>query len=116
MDAFGRDEYEINWKNTTCELDENILYNLNGIAGLRVSRDSVIFDRNLTVGRTLGVAIGISHCLIKIRSDVFPSSPCSLRELFEGLARKRSIQRLCLVHLAFGCNPSRCICHNATVL
>jgi Ran GTPase-activating protein (RanGAP) involved in mRNA processing and transport len=99
MDAFGRDEYEINWKNTTCELDENILYNLNGIAGLRVSRDSVIFDRNLIVGRTLGVAIGISHCLIKIRSDVFPSSPCSLRELFEGLARNRSIQRLCLVHL-----------------
>jgi Ran GTPase-activating protein (RanGAP) involved in mRNA processing and transport len=101
MDAFGRDEYEINWKYTTCELDENILHNLNGsgIAGLRVLRDSVIFDRNLTAGRTLGDALGNSHCLIKLRIDAFPNSPRSLRELFEGLARNRSIQHLFLCHL-----------------
>jgi Ran GTPase-activating protein (RanGAP) involved in mRNA processing and transport len=90
-----------NWQYTTCELDENILHNLNGsgIAGLRIYRDSVIFDRNLSAGRTLGDALGISHCLIKLRIDVFPSSPRSLRELFEGLARNRSIQHLLLCQL-----------------
>jgi len=87
-----------NWKYTTCELDENILHNLSGIAGLRVSRDSVIFDHNLTVGRTLGDALGISRCLIKLKIDAFPTSH-SLRELFEGLARNRSIQHLFLCQL-----------------
>jgi len=88
-----------NWKYTTCELDENILHNLSGIAGLRVSRDSVIFDHNLTVGRTLGDALGISRCLIKLKIDAFPTSPHSLRELFEGLARNRSIHHLFLCQL-----------------
>ena len=31
-----RAPFGTNWKYTACELDENILYNLNGIAGLRV--------------------------------------------------------------------------------
>ncbi len=54
-----------NWGYTTCELDENILHNLNGsgVAGLRVSRDSAIFDRNLAAGvinnsHSLGFACG----------------------------------------------------------
>jgi hypothetical protein len=90
-----------NWGYTTCELDENILHTLNSsdIAGLRVFRDSVIFDRNLAAGRILGDALGISHCLIKLRIDAFPRSPRSLRELFEGLARNRSIQHLFVCQL-----------------
>ena len=94
-----RAPFGTNWKYTTCELDENIMYNLSGIAGLRVSRDSVIFDHNLTAGRTLGDALGISRCLIKLGIDAFPTSPHSLRELFEGLARNRSIHHLFLFQL-----------------